>query len=216
MLLDTGIILRLNFTLSHRHSVMLLAEYAEAKEYKVAVSKHIPFITDFMVWLKNNGYTSFTQESVDSYLINLYSVKTKSYADVIRSYIRSFCTFLNEKGYIKKISFSETHRGIDRDPDRLCKVYNYYKYLGIPKEAQLSEIKKAYHSKVMSAHPDFNQNDSVSTNRMVALNKMYSILKNDTSRLAYDVTMGFKSYEEDMDSIEGIVWQDKKDYLVWV
>ena len=89
--------------------------------------------------------------------------------------------------------------------------------MGISKRADISEIKKAYHSKARTLHPDMNQDDPNATNRVMALNKMYDILKNEADRLAYDVAMGYSDYDDDyLDSLEGISWHDKEFYFIWI
>lgn len=218
MLVDTYVILKLSFDLCDKYASFLLCSYLNARQYAVnSITKQIPFLTDFLVWHKTNNLSKITQESVDSYISELYSTKTKSYADVIRSYLKSFCEFLFSKEIIEKISFSTKPRGKEEDPSKLHKVFNYYKYLGLSKTADLSDIKKAYHKKARLLHPDVNQNDPNATNRIMSLNKIYDILKEESDRLAYDITMGFLECDDEyIDSLEGITWHDKSFYFIWI
>lgn len=217
MLIDTDVVVKLNFMLCGNCASYLLASYLEAKFLLSSITKHTPFIVDFLVWHKENGKESITQESTNNYLSHLYSIKTKSYADVIRSYVRSFCAYLTQCGLCSTIAFKEKHKGKEDSPLQLHKVYNYYKYLGVSKDADLSDIKKAYHSKARSLHPDVNQDDPKATDRVVALNKMYDILRSENDRLAYDVTMGYVDYDDEyLDSLDGISWHDKDFYFIWI
>lgn len=215
MLLDSGVILRLNFCLNKTHCAILIAEYVQAKEYKVDVNKHLPFLVDFLCWHHSNNHMYITQETLDAYFVQLYANKTKSYADVIRSYIRSFCNFFSEKGkFCKKFSFATIYTG-SRRSDVLHKVYNYYRYLGLTSSARLPEIKKAYHEKVRQFHPDLAANDPLSAERMVSINKIYETLKDEALRLAYDVCMGFTPWDDSLSKIKEIEWKEKSEYLVW-
>lgn len=216
MLIDTQFVIRLNFVLNNNHAIFLLASYLEAKEDLPSVTKHVPFLVEFMLWHKLKNLQSITQETTSTYIKHLYSTKTKSYADVIRSYLRSFCTYLLDNGYGEEISFDNRPKGKEEDPLKPHKVFNYYKYLGVPKTADLDTIKKAYHNKVRLLHPDLNQDDPKATDKVTSLNKVYSVLKNNLDKLAYDVTMGFVEYEDYMDNMDDIVWHDKKYYFIWV
>lgn len=219
MLIDTDVMVKLNFTLSGNYAGFLYASYLDAKQFTLnSLPKHQPFLVEFLLWHKTNSYEAITQESTEAYLAQIYSSKTKSYADVIRSYIRSYCTYLSGKGFILDISFdSKKQSGKSEDPLRLHKVFNYYKYLGVSKKAGTDEIKKAYHKKARSLHPDVNQDDPNATLRVTALNKMYDTLKNESTRIAYDVAMGYSDYDEEyLDSLEGVAWHDRDFYFIWI
>ena len=218
MMINTDVIVKLNFVLSGNCASFLLASYLDIKQFMLnSLSKQVPFLVDFLLWHNSHNIESITQESTESYITELYSTKAKSYADVIRSYLRSFCAFLSSKEIIPDISFDTRPKGKTEDPTKLHKVFNYYKYLGISKRADLSEIKRAYHNKARTLHPDMNQDDPNATNRVMALNKMYDILKNEADRLAYDVAMGYSDYDDDyLDSLEGISWHDKEFYFIWI
>jgi hypothetical protein len=212
MLIDSKYIKRLCFPLNGDVAIYLLTiylEYADKELY--SASKHTPVLSDFMIWHKEQGM-DICQESTDKYLEWLYSDKVQSYADVLRSYIKSFCTFLHTNGYCDVISFAHKPKG--KDDGRPKRVTNYYKYLGISSTADLSEIKRAFHSMVMSIHPDLNPDDPHATQRMSSLNQIYSILKDNAERTAYDVAMGFVKKEPYMDTIPNIQWHAKSFYYV--
>jgi DnaJ-domain-containing protein 1 len=179
------------------------------------VVKHIPFLVSFLRWHTEQGYATITHDSVTAYLTEIYATKTKGYATVIRSYLRSFCHYLQTQGIIGEIAFDyKPDKEKEEDPFKLHGVYNYYRYLGVSKTADLAEIKKAYHNKARSLHPDVNQDDPNATNRVMALNKVYDTLKNDQDRLAYDVTMGYVTYDDDyLDSLD-LTWHEKEFYFI--
>ena len=52
MLIDTQFVIRLNFVLNNNHAIFLLASYLEAKEDLPSVTKHVPFLVEFMLWHK--------------------------------------------------------------------------------------------------------------------------------------------------------------------
>ena len=104
MLIDTDVIIKLNFVLCGNCASFLLSSYLEDKFLLSSITKQVPFIVDFLVWHKDNQLVSVTQETTNTYLEELYQNKSKSYADVIRSYLKSFCVFLNEKGLSDFIS----------------------------------------------------------------------------------------------------------------
>ena len=110
MLIDSKIIKSLLFPISNNTAIFYLAEYAERKKDLASAPKQFPFIRDFMVWAKDHGYEVFTQQLVNAYLIHVYSSVKFSYAEVICSYLKSFCQFLYEKDYCDYITFSDKPR----------------------------------------------------------------------------------------------------------
>ena len=65
---------------------------------------------------------------------------------------------------------------------------DYYKTLGISKDATIDEIKEAFQKKSRHQHPDRGGTDE----GMAALNEAYSVLKDSTKRAEYDKTGGIK------------------------
>ena len=215
MLIDTHFIITLNFQINNQQAIFLLASYLEAKEELASITYHVPFIKDFLIWHKDNNLLEITQDSVNQYVGTVLNNKTKSYVEVICSYIRSFCRYLSDKGIITSITIDSRSIGVERDPNKPRKIYNYYKYLGVKNTADLEEIKKAYHNKVRELHPDLNPDNVLATSRVSTLNRVYAVLKDELEKLAYDVTMGYVEYEDYMDYIEDISWHDKKYYVIW-
>ena len=63
---------------------------------------------------------------------------------------------------------------------------DYYKVLGVEKEANKDEIKKAYRKLSMTFHPDHNPDDKEAENKFKEISEAYSILSDDTKREQYD------------------------------
>ena len=63
---------------------------------------------------------------------------------------------------------------------------DYYKVLGVDKDASSAEIKKAYHKLAVKHHPDHNQGDSTAEEKFKEVAEAYSILNNEGKRAEYD------------------------------
>ncbi|HPD83159.1 MAG: molecular chaperone DnaJ [Alphaproteobacteria bacterium] len=63
---------------------------------------------------------------------------------------------------------------------------DYYKTLGIDKNASADEIKKAYRKLAMKYHPDQNKDNKEAENKFKEVNAAYDVLKDDQKRAAYD------------------------------
>lgn len=63
---------------------------------------------------------------------------------------------------------------------------DYYKTLGIEKNANADEIKKAYRKMAMKYHPDRNKDDKVAEAKFKEAGAAYDILKDEDKRAAYD------------------------------
>ncbi len=63
---------------------------------------------------------------------------------------------------------------------------DYYKTLGVNKNATAEELKKAYRKMAMECHPDRNKNDKECEQKFKELNEAYEVLKDDQKRAAYD------------------------------
>ena len=64
------------------------------------------------------------------------------------------------------------------------KLPNYYKILGVPRDATQKEIKKKFRELAKKIHPDKTKEDS--EEEMVELNKAYEVLSDEKSREKYD------------------------------
>jgi curved DNA-binding protein len=63
---------------------------------------------------------------------------------------------------------------------------DYYKILGIPKNATKEEIKRAFRKMARKYHPDVNPDESRSGEKFKEINEAYSILSDDKKREMYD------------------------------
>jgi hypothetical protein len=66
---------------------------------------------------------------------------------------------------------------------------NYYQILGIPADADLATIKKAYRARAKQYHPDLNPNDERAAKRFAVLHTIYLTLSDAESRRQYDATL---------------------------
>ncbi len=63
---------------------------------------------------------------------------------------------------------------------------DYYKILGVPKDADMATIKKAYRNLARDLHPDLNKSDKAAEARFKEVSEAYSVLSNPTKRKEYD------------------------------
>lgn len=63
---------------------------------------------------------------------------------------------------------------------------DYYKILGIKKDASESDIKKAYRKLARKYHPDLNPNDSAAEKKFKEVNEANEVLSNSENRKKYD------------------------------
>ncbi|HEU4540753.1 MAG TPA: molecular chaperone DnaJ [Jiangellaceae bacterium] len=63
---------------------------------------------------------------------------------------------------------------------------DYYKILGVPKDADGATIKKAYRNLARDLHPDRNSSDKAAETRFKEVSEAYSVLSNPSKRKEYD------------------------------
>jgi len=63
---------------------------------------------------------------------------------------------------------------------------DYYEILGVDRNADAAEIKKAYRKLAVKYHPDKNPDDPTAEDRFKELGEAYEALSNDETRAAYD------------------------------
>lgn len=63
---------------------------------------------------------------------------------------------------------------------------DYYKVLGISKEASEKEIKKAYRELALKYHPDHNSGDGEAEEKFKQINEAYSVLSDPQKKESYD------------------------------
>ena len=72
---------------------------------------------------------------------------------------------------------------------------DYYATLGIDRDADASEIKKAYRKLAMKYHPDKNPGDVAAEKKFKELNEANDVLSDDEKRAAYD-RFGHAAFEQ--------------------
>jgi molecular chaperone DnaJ len=63
---------------------------------------------------------------------------------------------------------------------------DYYQVLGVPRNSDEEEIKKAYRKLAMKYHPDRNPDDAEAENRFKEASEAYEVLRDDEKRQIYD------------------------------
>ena len=72
---------------------------------------------------------------------------------------------------------------------------DYYEVLGIGKNADAKEIKKAYRKLAKKYHPDMNPGDKNAEQKFKEITEAYNILSDDEKKKLYD-QYGFAAFEE--------------------
>ena len=75
-------------------------------------------------------------------------------------------------------------------------MVNFYTILGINEKANNGEIEAAYKKRVLSYHPDKNQNSDVSHHMTQILNEARASLLDSNKRLEHDYALGVKKRPE--------------------
>jgi molecular chaperone DnaJ len=63
---------------------------------------------------------------------------------------------------------------------------DYYKVLGVPKDATADDVKKAYRKLARQLHPDRNRDDTAAETRFKEVSEAYSVLSDPGKRKEYD------------------------------
>ena len=63
---------------------------------------------------------------------------------------------------------------------------DYYEVLGVSKDADAKEIKKAYRKLAMKYHPDKNPGDKAAEEKFKEINEAYEVLSDEEKRSTYD------------------------------
>ena len=72
---------------------------------------------------------------------------------------------------------------------------NYYKILGIGKNASVAEIKKAYRKMAMKYHPDQTKGDKSAEEKFKSISEAYAVLSDKEKRRQYD-TFGSTGFHQ--------------------
>ncbi|BBA84818.1 molecular chaperone DnaJ [endosymbiont of Pachyrhynchus infernalis] len=79
---------------------------------------------------------------------------------------------------------------------------DYYKILGLSRDANDRDIKRAYKKLAMKFHPDHNPNNSSSEEKFKEIKEAYEVLINPSKRSAYD-KYGHSAFNQDLGGNEG-------------
>ena len=72
---------------------------------------------------------------------------------------------------------------------------DFYKVLGVDRNASADDLKKAYRKQAMKYHPDRNPDDKTAEHQFKEANEAYDVLKDDQRRAAYD-RYGHAAFEQ--------------------
>jgi len=87
---------------------------------------------------------------------------------------------------------------------------DYYKILGISKNASAGEIKKAYRKLAMKYHPDHTKGDKTSEEKFKKISEAYAVLSDKKKRSQYDTfgSTGFQQRYSQEDIFKGFDFSD--------
>ncbi len=74
----------------------------------------------------------------------------------------------------------------ERDSSLIMEYKDYYKTLGVKKNASADDIKKAYRKLARKFHPDVNQGDKTAEEKFKDINEAYEVLSDEDKRGKYD------------------------------
>lgn len=200
--LSTKVIRQLGFMLFNKPAIIILSEYLDYNYQKLSIQQQIMPLTKFLVYIHTECLDVLNSENVNKYISVLFS-KTYSTAQLSKTFIKQFVTYLHSIGVCDQIKLSENEKSKSK------KTFKYYDVFEIDKNASEKEIKKAYHRLALKFHPDINK-DKNASKMFASIVHIYKILSDEKERFEYDVTMGY---------VDGYVTERKKSYYsvqLWI
>jgi curved DNA-binding protein len=86
---------------------------------------------------------------------------------------------------------------------------DYYKILGVERNANAEELKKAYRKLAMKHHPDRNQGNKLSEDKFKEINEAYEVLSDPQKRGRYDqLGESYSSWQQQGGAQGGFNWND--------
>jgi curved DNA-binding protein len=86
---------------------------------------------------------------------------------------------------------------------------DYYKILGVPKNASNEDVKSAYRKLAMKYHPDKNPGDKSAENKFKEINEAYEVLRDSQKRSRYDqLGDSYHRYQQTGGAPGGFNWDE--------
>lgn len=109
-------------------------------------------------------------------------LEAERYEDAVRTYRRALEVEPNERQQETKEKVQKAEIALKQSKEK-----NYYKILGVPRNADKKVIKKAYRKLALDWHPDKNTEDKEKAEKMFQdISEAYEVLSDDEMRAKYD------------------------------
>lgn len=102
------------------------------------------------------------------------------------SHFKKSCRSVNKTGFNPRIPFLSSQFCYIQTSSCKFKKKDYYDILGVPRNANQKEIKKAYYQLAQKYHPDKNKGDPEVTRKFHEVSEAYEVLSDESKRNQYD------------------------------
>jgi DnaJ-class molecular chaperone len=92
-------------------------------------------------------------------------------------------------------------------------VSDYYKILGVSKDSNQTQIRKAFRELALKHHPDKNKNSEESKQKFMEIVQAYEVLSDDKSRKSYDNKLTNEQYFQQPS--QGFNWTPPADFTTF-